>query len=377
MQTVELAVAAEELGDDGAFVRTHRFAPQLASPFPLLAAIAARTRRIELGTGVIDMRWHIGFMTLEPLPQVQQYICLSVCTDIISVMRILIVGQGPVATVLATSFEPHVQLALAVREPEGEYRTVQSRRVRAGSRGITSRRVELMSLPSVPMGWDAVVSTAAPDAPGMRDLLTRVDAGVVMAVSQVPSEVAVLAKLAGERPWGIVVPGFLAWGTGPVSYWRTGSLFTVAGSASPILRGTFDRALPEASVAIALLQAATTMPIVAGLHSVGYDLARAAPLSRRLARAADEARSAVAADYDLPTPRRVLPAAVRAALWGFPRLAPMNLTDYLSAHFGGHRMQTVRMLTDWITSGRSHGLATIELEELRKQLGGEKWWSMH
>src|SRR3954471_7533158 len=57
VQTVELAVAAEELGVDGAYVRVHHFARQLASPFPLLAAIAARTNRIEMGTGVIDMRY--------------------------------------------------------------------------------------------------------------------------------------------------------------------------------------------------------------------------------------------------------------------------------------------------------------------------------
>src|SRR5262249_41471472 len=55
-QTVELAVAAEEIGIDGAFVRVHHFARQLASPFPLLAAIGVRTSRIEIGTGVIDMR---------------------------------------------------------------------------------------------------------------------------------------------------------------------------------------------------------------------------------------------------------------------------------------------------------------------------------
>jgi alkanesulfonate monooxygenase SsuD/methylene tetrahydromethanopterin reductase-like flavin-dependent oxidoreductase (luciferase family) len=57
LQSIELAVAAEELGVDGAFVRVHHFARQLASPFPLLAAMGARTSRIELGTAVIDMRY--------------------------------------------------------------------------------------------------------------------------------------------------------------------------------------------------------------------------------------------------------------------------------------------------------------------------------
>src|SRR5437879_6843644 len=56
-QTVELAVAAEEIGVDGAYVRVHHFARQLSSPFPLLAAIGARTSRIEIGTAVIDMRY--------------------------------------------------------------------------------------------------------------------------------------------------------------------------------------------------------------------------------------------------------------------------------------------------------------------------------
>ncbi len=57
LQSIDLAVAAEELGLDGAFFRVHHFARQLSSPFPLLAAVGARTSRIEIGTGVIDMRY--------------------------------------------------------------------------------------------------------------------------------------------------------------------------------------------------------------------------------------------------------------------------------------------------------------------------------
>ena len=57
LQSIELAVAAEELGADGAYFRVHHFARQLGSPFPLLAACGARTKKIELGTAVIDMRY--------------------------------------------------------------------------------------------------------------------------------------------------------------------------------------------------------------------------------------------------------------------------------------------------------------------------------
>lgn len=57
LQSIDLAVAAEELGADGAYFRVHHFARQLSAPFPLLAAIGAKTRKIEIGTGVIDMRY--------------------------------------------------------------------------------------------------------------------------------------------------------------------------------------------------------------------------------------------------------------------------------------------------------------------------------
>jgi alkanesulfonate monooxygenase SsuD/methylene tetrahydromethanopterin reductase-like flavin-dependent oxidoreductase (luciferase family) len=57
LQSIDLAVAAEEIGLDGAYFRVHHFATQLASPFPLLSAIGAKTSKIEIGTGVIDMRY--------------------------------------------------------------------------------------------------------------------------------------------------------------------------------------------------------------------------------------------------------------------------------------------------------------------------------
>ncbi len=65
LQSIELAEAAEELGADGAYFRVHHFARQLASPFPLLAAVGARTKRIEIGTGVIDMRYENPFYMAE------------------------------------------------------------------------------------------------------------------------------------------------------------------------------------------------------------------------------------------------------------------------------------------------------------------------
>jgi len=91
LQTIELAEAAEELGVDGAFVRVHHFERQLASPFPLLAAIGARTSRIEIGTGVIDMRYE------NPLYMAEE----AAATDLISGGRLQLgVSRGSPETVL-------------------------------------------------------------------------------------------------------------------------------------------------------------------------------------------------------------------------------------------------------------------------------------
>src|SRR4051812_8259247 len=94
VQTVELAVAAEELGVDGACVRVHHFARQLASPFPLLAAMAARTSRIEIGTGVVDMRYE------NPLYMAEE----AAATDLLSDGRLQLgVSRGSPETALRGS----------------------------------------------------------------------------------------------------------------------------------------------------------------------------------------------------------------------------------------------------------------------------------
>src|SRR3954452_5773093 len=65
LQSIDLAVAAEELGADGAYFRVHHFARQLGSPFPLLAAVGAKTSRIEIRTAVIDMRYENAMYMAE------------------------------------------------------------------------------------------------------------------------------------------------------------------------------------------------------------------------------------------------------------------------------------------------------------------------
>ena len=65
LQSIDLSQAAEQIGLDGAYFRVHHFAQQLASPFPLLAAIGAKTSKIEIGTGVIDMRYENPLYMVE------------------------------------------------------------------------------------------------------------------------------------------------------------------------------------------------------------------------------------------------------------------------------------------------------------------------
>ncbi|MBK0420574.1 LLM class flavin-dependent oxidoreductase [Leucobacter sp. CSA2] len=74
-QTIELAEGADEIGVNGAYVRVHHFARQAASPIPLLTAMAARTKRIEVGTGVVDMRYE------NPLYLAEEAAALDLISD--------------------------------------------------------------------------------------------------------------------------------------------------------------------------------------------------------------------------------------------------------------------------------------------------------
>lgn len=74
-QAVDIGVGADELGVNGAYFRVHHFARQQASPMPLLATIAAKTKRIEVGTGVIDMRYE------NPLYLAEEAAALDILAD--------------------------------------------------------------------------------------------------------------------------------------------------------------------------------------------------------------------------------------------------------------------------------------------------------
>jgi len=90
-QAIDLAQGMDEIGVDGTYFRVHHFARQHSSPMPLLAAIAAKTERIEMGTGVIDMRYE------NPLYLAEE----AAAVDLISDGRIALgVSRGSPETVV-------------------------------------------------------------------------------------------------------------------------------------------------------------------------------------------------------------------------------------------------------------------------------------
>jgi alkanesulfonate monooxygenase SsuD/methylene tetrahydromethanopterin reductase-like flavin-dependent oxidoreductase (luciferase family) len=148
VQAVELAVAAEEIGIDGAFFRVHHFARQHAAPFPLLAAIAARTSRIEIGTGVIDMRYE------NPLYMAEE----AAITDLLSGGRLQLgISRG--------SPEPAYNGAEAFGYPEqdAEAAREKTRRFRAAIGGAGVVPADAGGRPG------DVLLSIQPQAPGLAD----------------------------------------------------------------------------------------------------------------------------------------------------------------------------------------------------------------
>lgn len=73
-ETVELAVRAEELGFDSFWLAEHHFSPYgiLGSPMVIAAAIAARTKRIRIGTAVLVLPFYDPIRLAEEVAFVDQ-----------------------------------------------------------------------------------------------------------------------------------------------------------------------------------------------------------------------------------------------------------------------------------------------------------------
>jgi alkanesulfonate monooxygenase SsuD/methylene tetrahydromethanopterin reductase-like flavin-dependent oxidoreductase (luciferase family) len=126
-------------------VRVHHFARQQAAPFPVLAAMAARTSRIELGTGVIDMRYENPLYMAEEAAQ----------TDLISDGRLQLgvsrgspeaALHGP-ATFGYVPAEGETEADMARRHTDLFRRAVAGAGVAESNPRMTGRSVQLPVLP--------------------------------------------------------------------------------------------------------------------------------------------------------------------------------------------------------------------------------------
>ena len=148
LQSIELAEAAEELGLDGAYFRVHHFARQLASPFPLLAAVGARTRRIEIGTAVIDMRYE------NPLYMAED----AAAADLISQGRLQLgISRGSPETALRgyeafghVPAEGQNDADLAREHTEVFRRAITGEGMVLSDPRMTGRQIELPVMPQAP-----------------------------------------------------------------------------------------------------------------------------------------------------------------------------------------------------------------------------------
>jgi len=153
-QAIDLAVAAEEVGVDGAYYRVHHFARQHASPWPLLAAAGARTSRIELGTGVIDMRYE------NPLAMAE----LAAQADLIAGERLQLgISRGSPETVIdgwrAFGYEPaegETDADMARRHTEVFRRSIAGEGFAAGNPRMTGKNAPQPIQPQSPSLSDRI-----------------------------------------------------------------------------------------------------------------------------------------------------------------------------------------------------------------------------
>ncbi len=283
-------------------------------------------------------------------------------------MSLLLVGRGPVATVLSGLIRPGVGVGVLSR---GTERSVRLLSARSGAPDTESGR----AFPAFSWDealahgrWDAIVC-AAPLSPGaIRELAAAAPDAPFALTSHTPSEVRTFRSLVRRGGWALATPGFLATQGQPVTWWQPGGArVALAGPGSRAISTFFlPRAVSEVQLTEtrALVRAATTVPFAAALDVVRGDWAELLrwDLPRR---AANEARITLCPSARR-RPLRRLPT--RAALSMLPRLAGFPADAALRAHVGSRRAQSLRMLDDWIALGEAGGTGVAALRELREHL---------
>ena len=154
LQAIDLAQGMDDLGVDGAYFRVHHFARQQASPMPLLAAIAARTERIEVGTGVIDMRYE------NPLYLAEE----AAAVDLISGGRLALgVSRGSPETRRARLRGVRLHRARTTRAAPTSRASTSS-----CSCGRSRARASPSGMPPVPSAAGTGMQRIEPHSPGLR-----------------------------------------------------------------------------------------------------------------------------------------------------------------------------------------------------------------
>ncbi|WP_295017832.1 LLM class flavin-dependent oxidoreductase [uncultured Micrococcus sp.] len=151
---VQMAVDAEAAGLDGAWIRIHHFQRMFSSPFPILAAMAARTERISLGTGVIDLRYE------NPLAMAEA----AATTDLISGGRLeLGVSRGSPEAAL----DGQAQFGYAPADGQTWADLAQER----GRRFLEAIRGARLATPDPSSGWSYTSQKmpVEPQSPGLAD----------------------------------------------------------------------------------------------------------------------------------------------------------------------------------------------------------------